>query len=209
MTVFTTTLIDFYFKFFADHQYRGDLGKLAGFFGNFYLAVGLTTLVVQLCITPLVVNKATPFTGLTLMPVLLGLAAILNFANPALWPATLLKLLDSALAHSLDRSCREMLYTPLPPRWTGSLKALADGMAGRVGLIVAGAFLWVSAPLVDPRQILVAIAGCLVIWLGAVATLRRTYQRGLPEMWERPAHEVHRTAVARARHRAVRHAVSR
>ncbi|MBI3461643.1 MAG: hypothetical protein HY000_01080 [Planctomycetes bacterium] len=175
-TAFTTNLIDFYFKTYADRQFHGNVENLTHFFGNFYLLVGCASLATQLLVTPVIVQRASVFGGLALMPVVLSFCTGLNLLGTTLLRATLLKLFDSGFAHSVYRSCTEMLYTRLPPDLTGDVKLVSEGVAGRAGLVVSGLVLFLLAPVLTTARTLALISVLLVCWFGALLVLRRSYR---------------------------------
>ena len=184
MTVFATTLIDFQFKLSAKAALP-DTQDLTAFFGLFYLAVGVTTLLVQVLGTPALTRSGRMFRGLALTPFLLALVTIGNLVVPVFpWTQVaiavfvamcVLKVLDSALSHSINRSCREMVYTCLPEHLAGGFKALAEGVSGRVGLGLAGLALLLLAPGATSLAGLLLTLGLLVAWFGSVAWLRHRF----------------------------------
>ena len=176
LAAFTTNIIDFYFKTYADEQFHGDTPALTQFFGSFYLLAGGLSLGMQVLLTPVIVRRASVFVGLALTPVVLSGGTLLNLFGTTLFRATLLKLLDSGFAHSVQRSCTEMLYTPLPPNLTGEIKLISEGVAGRVGLVMAGFVLWVLAPTLTPHRTLMLIAGLLAGWCVSLMILKKVYQ---------------------------------
>lgn len=180
LTVFSTTLIDFHFKLLADRTFAGDVGRSMSFFGGFFICVGVATLLVQLVVTPWIIRRGSAFAGLLASPATLMAMTLVNLLTPGLFAATLFKLLDSALNHSVYRSCQEMLYTPLPTHWVGRLKSATEGVYGRYGLMLAGAFLFLIAPLLDsagPMWLLPWILGSMGAWLLSLYFLREEYVR--------------------------------
>ena len=192
MTVFATTMIDFQFKLAAKGQFQNDPEGLTGLFGLFYLAVGVTTLAVQLLGTPALTRSGRMFLGLALTPLLLGLVTVGNLLVPAFASTRIvlalfaamcvLKVLDSALSHSINRSCREMVYTCLPEHLTGGFKALAEGVSGRVGLGLAGLALLALAPRATSRSGLLLTLGLLGAWLASVVWLRHQFFQQLARL---------------------------
>jgi ATP/ADP translocase len=176
LAAFTTNLIDFYFKTSANEQFHGDTASLTRFFGNFYLSVGCVSLAMQLMVTSLIVQRSSIFTGLALTPAVLTAGTFWNIIGTSLTRATLLKLVDSGFAHSLQRSCTEMLYTPLPANLTGEIKLVSEGVAGRAGLVMSGMTLWILAPALNPERTLTLVACLLCAWFGALLVLKRTYR---------------------------------
>jgi ATP/ADP translocase len=175
LAAFTTNLIDFYFKTYADEQFQGDTAGLTRFFGNFYLSVGCVSLVMQLVVTSTIVQRSSIFVGLALTPAVLAAGTIWNIFAASLARATFLKLIDSGFAHSVQRSCTEMLYTPLPANLTGEIKLVSEGVAGRAGLVMSGVALWFLAPSLNPERTLTLVACLLAAWLVALVILKRAY----------------------------------
>jgi AAA family ATP:ADP antiporter len=176
LTAFTTNLIDFYFKTSADAHFYGDTPALTQFFGSYYLMVGCLSLAMQIVLTPLIVRRASVFVGLALTPAVLSGGTMLNLLGTTLFRATILKLVDSGFAHSVQRSCTEMLYTPLPPNLTGEIKLLSEGVAGRAGLLMSGLVLWVLAPTLTTQRTLTLIAGLIACWFVALLVLKNVYR---------------------------------
>ena len=179
LMVLSTTLVDFHFKTLAGQSYAGNLQDLTGFFGGFYLAVGIMTLVCQLAVTPLILRWKSAFFGLAASPVALLILGIANAIVPGLGIASFFKLTDSVLAHSTYRSCQEMLYTPLPTRWVRQIKNSADGVWGRYGLLTAGLILiafttWQQK--LGERSLPLLSSVSIVVWLGSVYLLKREYR---------------------------------
>lgn len=178
LMVFSTTLVDFYYKVHADWAFGGAASRLTAFFGNFYLCVGLATLLAQLTVTPWILRRADSFVGLWASPVCLAMLAMVNLVLPGIWTAALLKWTDSVLSHGVYRSCQEILYTPLPTRWVRPLKSLSDGVYGRHGLMLAGVFLFVLAPTTEggARGLLPWILLSLAGWFWAVRRLKLAFE---------------------------------
>jgi ATP:ADP antiporter, AAA family len=175
LAAFTTNLIDFYFKTYADEQFHGDTAGMTRFFGNFYLSVGFLSLLMQLMVTSTIVQRSSIFIGLALTPAMLAAGTIWNILANSLARATLLKLIDSGLAHSVQRSCIELLYTPLPANLTGEIKLVSEGVAGRAGLVMSGLTIWCLAPWLSPQRTLTLVACLLCAWFIALLILKRTY----------------------------------
>jgi ATP/ADP translocase len=99
----------------------------------------------------------------------------MNLLGVTLFRATILKLFDSGFAHSVHRSCTEMLYTPLPPHLTGEVKLISEGVAGRAGLVMSGLALYGLAPVLNTHRTLVLVAAMLASWFASLVVLKRAY----------------------------------
>lgn len=180
LMVFSTTLVDYYYKVSADVTYAGDVTHLNSFFGRFYICVGLATLLSQLLLTPLVLHRGSAFIGLWASPTALAVLAILNLVAPGIWMSAAFKLTDSVATHSVYRSCQEMLFTPLPTVWVRRLKSLSDGVFGRYGLLLAGCFLFAVSGIVEQAGsawLLPWTLVALACWALAVNRLKREFCR--------------------------------
>lgn len=178
--VFATTLVDFYFKRAAYRASAGEIDRLTSYFGGYYLAVGAATLAAQVLFTPPLLRRGGPAAGLALSPLVLGGTALWNLLHPALWSAGLMKILDSALSHSVYRSCQEVLYTPLPSAWIWRLKLGAEGVHGRYGLLLAGGVLLAAGPWLENgrgRGLLLVLLAALAAWALSIVRLRRQVAR--------------------------------
>lgn len=179
LTVVATTLIDYYYKTYADVSFSGNPQKLTAFFGGFYLCVGVCTLLTQIIFTTAIFRHRSAFWGLFVSPVLLLVMTVVNVLAPGLWTVAAFKLSDSALAHSINRSCQEMLYTPLPTRWVRTLKANTEGLWGRGGLLLAGILLFIFSRYTgvdSTRWLLAAIIIVLACWGLSIELLRYVYR---------------------------------
>jgi AAA family ATP:ADP antiporter len=194
LAAFTTNLIDFYFKTSANEQFQGDTARLTQFFGNFYLSVGCVSLFMQLVVTSVIVQRSSIFMGLALTPAVLTAGTFWNIIGASLARATVLKLVDSGFAHSVQRSCTEMLYTPLPANLTGEIKLVSEGVAGRAGLVMSGITLWILAPALSPQRTLSLVACLLFGWFCALAVLKRTYRAAATHSTPSSAHVWRRAA---------------
>jgi hypothetical protein len=194
LTVATTTLADFFFKFRAAREFGTNATGLSQFFGNYYFCLGLTTLGLQVVVTRRVLRYEGVFAGLFLMPLGIGLATGLNVLHPTLFAATVLKLTDSSFSHSVGRSCREMLLTAVPARLVAGIYALTEGVCGRMGLLCCGAALMIAGPYLHPDLLLYAVGLCVLLWIGALALLRRTYESEFPETIQPVRHHAARAA---------------
>jgi HEAT repeat protein len=178
VTVAATTFIDFMFKVLAEEASLTDTG-LTRFFGQYNLVAGVLSIVLQLGLTSFVLSRFGVFAAVTLTPVVLmtGTAALL--LAPGLLAVFVLKLLDSALAHTVDISGKQLLYVPLPERVSGTLLSFIDGVVSRVGLGLAGLLLIPLAIVLEPVELGWVTLGLLAGWLALAVRTRTEYRRAL------------------------------
>ncbi len=189
-----TTLIDYQFKVFAADAARTDTG-LTRFFGQYNLVGGVVSLLLQLFVTSVVLNRVGILVAVALTPLALTATTGMVILWPTLTAVFVLKLLDSALGHSVDLAGRQLLYIPLPERLAGTLQTLIDGVVGRIGLGFAGAILPPLAFLLSKAQLSWVTLGFLGLWFVLALRIRTEYpaalQSALQEEGFRPRFDPH------------------
>ena len=142
-----TQIVDYQFKVSAAMAIQTE-GDLASFFGRFYAATGVGTLLMQLFVTSSILNHFGLRTGLLSLPAMLGTCAAMFMLQPSLVIATLAKFADQTIKFSLNNSSLELLWLPvhpdrrrkLKPLVGGTLKAVAEAAAGLLTLFVLKKF---------------------------------------------------------------------
>jgi ATP/ADP translocase/HEAT repeat protein len=177
-TVAATTFIDFQFKVLAEEASLTDTG-LTRFFGQYNLVAGVLSLVLQVGLTSFVLSRFGVFAAVTLTPVMLMAGSAALLLAPGLLAVFVLKLLDSALAHTVDISGKQLLYVPLPERISGTMLSFIDGVVSRVGLGVAGLLLVPLALVLEPEDLAWVTLGLLAVWLALALRIRTEYRRAL------------------------------
>jgi HEAT repeat protein len=173
-----TTLIDYQFKIFAAEAARTDAG-LTRFFGQYNLVGGVVSLLLQLFVTSIVLGRIGILAAVALTPLVLATASCMVLLWPTLTAVFVLKLLDSALGHSVDLAGRQLLYIPLPERLAGALQSLIDGVVGRIGLGFTGAILPPLAFLLSKDQLSWVTLGFLGLWFLLSLGVRKGYPAAL------------------------------
>lgn len=179
-----TTLIDFQVKEVAKAHFHSNRDAMAGFFGRLTALLSLTSLFVQLFITPAFLRRfgvGRALMGLPLALVLGASVVALNgtLALSALTAVALAKIGDGGLRFSLDKAAMELLYLPVSPRIKSRAKPVIDTVIDRLGTGLS-AGLWLVVVWAVPAAIIVTTAalvtlGLLGIWLGLIVLLRRRY----------------------------------
>lgn len=172
----TLLLVDYVFKSVtASSIAPAELGR---FLAQYYMAMNLLALALQLFIAMRVLQRAGTIITLSLLPVALLLSAGAPlFLGGVLNAALIAKGVDGALRHSLHRVSTELLFLPLSPAARTSSKALIDslGTRGTQGL-TAMFLLGLGAVGLDRPEILfLAIFVGAGAWLVAALSLRRHY----------------------------------
>ncbi|HEV8129512.1 MAG TPA: hypothetical protein VGQ14_07630 [Candidatus Eisenbacteria bacterium] len=117
----------------------GQGGKLLQFFAMFYTAVSVLTVMAQLVMGRVVMERLGPARTAALLPAATAAAAAGATAAPVLGAVVVARGVESVLSNSVYRSGYEVLFTPVPAREKRAIKAIADVGASRVGDILAAA----------------------------------------------------------------------
>lgn len=183
VSALATTSVDFQFSVVAERSI-GDRDKLAAFFGMVYGTVSLVAFALQLALTSRILGQLGVGFAILLLPLSLLSGTLALVLGGSLWAAVLLKGSDGAFKHSIDRSCRELMYLPVPASIKVHAKStidtvfdrLGDGSAGVLQLLLTAGFgLGLRGSLVFNAVILSAwIALALRLKQQYVEQLRRT-----------------------------------
>ncbi len=138
----------------------GQGGGLLQFFAVFYTGVALLTVVAQVTMGRIALERLGPARAAAILPVATAAAAAGASAAPILGSAVVARGLESVLANSVYRSGYEVLFTPVPAREKRAVKAIADVGASRIGDFLAAAIgqVVVMITMTRPGQILAGIA---------------------------------------------------
>jgi ATP:ADP antiporter, AAA family len=144
----SAALIDYVFKAQASAAFR-DGEQLLRFFGVFYTLAGVLTLVVQVLMTRVSMDKLGLSGMVASLPTTVLAGSIGGLFVPGLASAAVARAGESVLRSSLFRSSYELFYTPLPRDQKRAAKPIIDVSVERLGdaigavmiqlLLVAGA----------------------------------------------------------------------
>ncbi len=104
----------------------------------FFSALSGFSIVVNLLVTPLVLNRLGVLAGLLVQPVMLAASALGFMAQGGFLAAAVMKIADRGLSYSITRSAKELLYIPVDKLVMYQAKAWID-MFGYRSFKVAGA----------------------------------------------------------------------
>lgn len=138
VSALATTSVDFQFSVIAE-QSISERDKLTAFFGAVYGTVSLVAFLLQLVLTSRVLAFFGVGFAILLLPFSLIFGTATLFLTGSLAAGVFLKGSDGALKHSLDRSCRELMYLPVPARIKLHAKSTIDTVMDRLGDGSAGA----------------------------------------------------------------------
>jgi AAA family ATP:ADP antiporter len=174
--VIVEAFVDYEFKWISNSTFQSK-DALTSFFGTMAFYGGMLALLVQTLFTGRFLKKFGVGYTIMLLPGAYLVSFLLVAARPTLWAASILKLIDGSLSHSVHRSGMELLYVPISEKQRTAVKGVIDLLVDRAGRAVGGILLllltlglsfsitWLS---------LVA-AVFLVAWLMISLVVRRDY----------------------------------
>jgi ATP:ADP antiporter, AAA family len=159
---------------FAEREAR------TAFLGDFYSALGVVSVAVNLVATPVVHRVFGPIAGLMVQPLMMGLCSWGFLLAPTLFFGGAARISDRALSYSINRASKELLYVPVDPVVIYQAKAWID-MFGYRTFKLSGSLLILLFTQWLPIQLGVAqlswfTIGICAVWIGAVIAVRRQYQ---------------------------------
>jgi ATP/ADP translocase len=178
------TVIDYQFKMISSSALRTE-GDLIGFFGQFYAATGLSTLVLQFVFARPLLNRFGVDSALLVLPLSLGFSSIAILVWPVLASAVLGKFADQTFRFTLHNAGLELLWLPVSreqrrdakPVITGTMKSAAEGLSG-VGMFMLVKFMAVA-------QLSYVAAAFTGLWILTLARLRKLYVQELQSAIEK------------------------
>jgi ATP/ADP translocase/HEAT repeat protein len=132
VTALATTMIYFQYALVAE-QAIGDVDGLTAFFGTVFGSTATLAFLLQLLLTRRFLANLGVGVSILVLPMALLFGTIALMASASLWVAILLRGSDGTLKHSLDRSCRELMFLPLPSGTKVQTKSTIDTVMDRVG----------------------------------------------------------------------------
>jgi len=170
----TLTLGDFLFKSVLTEEIPA--ASLAIWLSRIYLGLNvLSLLMLAVGVTPILRGLGVD-RSLSVLPALIGLAAVGTLAGGALVAVIFLKTCDGTLRYSLHKTASELLYLPM----SSSLRSAIKGAVDIVGLTLAKALasvLLLGLVLLPAPRVAVAVAVLVAAMLWGISSLmlRRSY----------------------------------
>ena len=172
-------IIEFQFKITAANTYSSP-EQLAAFFGDYYMYLNGTTLLMQLFLTGFILHRFGILGGLIIMPLglIIGSVSFLTLAN--LSGIFIARLFDQSFKFSIQSASNEMLWTTVPkeksrkakPIIDSSIKSIAEGI---VGLTI---YFIIAQDLLKDDQIYLLSAPVIfiiLIWLANNFRIKKKY----------------------------------
>jgi hypothetical protein len=172
----TLTIGDLMFKRLIVERVPGD--QLATVFGAAYVGLNVLALVIQLAVTPRLIERVGVGSALAVLPAVV-LATSLGFVLTGAAVAVFaLKLADGGMRNSVYRVVTEILFVPLPSAVRERVKPLVEVFGQRGGQALAAAIVLVLATEANGTgAIAIAATVSVALWMITVGLVRRAYVR--------------------------------
>ncbi len=146
LLLFTTlTIGDYQFKAIARTAFP-ERDDLARFMGNFYGGVGAFGLVVQIFVTPRLLQRWGVSAGMLAMPTLFAASTAALLGAPSLLFAAVLKASDNGLQFTVHDATMQLLYFPFPPPLRDRVRTLISAIVKPLGYGLGAVVLVLLAP---------------------------------------------------------------
>ncbi len=175
-------IVEYQFMHLVEQTYTDQEGRTAYLSGFLSLLSGVA-LLINLALAPLLLRGYGVGAGILAQPVLLGVSALGFSFGPRLELAGIMKISDRALAYSINRTARELLYVWVDAATIYRAKAWID-MVGYRGFKIAGSLIillltqWLPWKVGDAGLSWAVVAMCAGWIVAGVYIVRRL----LPEL---------------------------
>ncbi len=176
-------LLDYVLKAAATASY-GRGAPLLRFFGIYYTATSLATLLVQTALTRRILERFGLARTVATLPLTLGAGGVAALLAPGLWCLAIARGAEAALRSSLFRSGYELFYTPMRPTEKRAVKTMIDVGGERLGDLAGGGI--VKLLLVGLPALAITAMMVVAVTLGGLGLLvARRLHRGYVRTLER------------------------
>ena len=153
--------------------------ELASLFASAQVWTGVICVVFQIFLAERLLRRLGILRYLALVPVTLGVLAVVSWLVPSVWSAWALKLFEGAASFSLLPVGFLLLYAPLPDDVRDNMRKGIDGFLRKGGSAVGGLLLLVIVPWAPPSLLpfLVVLLCVLTAW--SLLRLRPLYLEAL------------------------------
>jgi len=191
LSVIVGTLVDFQFKYFAQHAYPNP-HDLTQFLGKFYAAMNAFALVLQIGAAGWILRRLDLAASTEIQPASMMLLGGWAAVTGGWWPILALRGVQGVFSQVLGKSSSEIYYMAIRPPERRSIKPAIDTLVERwsdavvgVVLIIALRALGMSIPTIAVVTIAIAAIWLVVLW-GLNRQYRRVIQQSLSTRWVDP-----------------------
>jgi ATP:ADP antiporter, AAA family len=169
---------------------------LSAFFGQVQLYLSIAGFIIQVWLTSRIHRFLGIGFALMMLPLGLGISAMVILFNHALWAPAFARVLDTSLRYSLDKTSREVLFLPLPADLKYQAKPFVDVTVDRfgkaAGAVVALLLIKEWGAGVNWQQLSYASLCLTGLWIFAALAARKGYlnafRQSLARRQVQPAH---------------------
>jgi ATP/ADP translocase/HEAT repeat protein len=174
VSTLTLTLVDFIFKSSVAENIRPE--RLGSFFGGAYFAFNIISLGIQLFLVSRLVRSLGVNGVLSVLPALVILGSLGVVVTGGLIAAVLLKAVDGAFRHSLQKTATEVLYVPVSSEVRSRVKGIIDILGQRGGQALGSVFILAVVAIGNTKFILALIVLALAVaWIRIAMSLKVHY----------------------------------
>ncbi len=170
-----SSLLDYVFSAQVTAAY-GSGPRLLAFFSLFGLGVSVLSLLLQMTLGRVAMEKLGLAVHIAVLPGIIVLGGAVGLAMPGLVSSTVLRGAEMVQRNTLFRSAYELLYTPLEERQKRATKALIDVGFDRFGTAVGSGLAMAAVALTISNQSI--LLGAVVMFAAATLPLARQLHRG-------------------------------
>jgi len=171
-------VVEFQFLKMVEASYT-ELDARTTFISTFFSVLGITSIAVNLVLTPVIHRYLGVIAGMMTQPIMLMLFSFGFMTYSTLAMAGAMKIADRGLSYSINRASKELLYIPVDPVRTYQAKAWIDMLGYRLFKVLGSGLILLFTQWL-PVSLGVAALGWLTVaictlWLGIIAVLAREY----------------------------------
>jgi ATP:ADP antiporter, AAA family len=180
LTQLAQPIVEYQFLSAVERTYTS-LEERTVYLGQFFSFLSVSSIAINMLVTPLIHRYLGIFAGLAVQPLMLAVSSFGFFLYPTLSIAAGMKIADRGLSYSINRASKEQLYIPVDAESTYQAKAWIDMLGYRLfkvlgsGLILL-ATVWLPVSLSVPELSVLTFLICL-LWLYTIARVARYYHR--------------------------------
>ena len=172
------TLVDYQFKASVQSAYQGQ--TLAAFFGNFYFATNVLTLLIQVFLVSRLLQGSLLVT-LYILPVALLVGSLGTSLTASFGWIVATKFIVQTATFTIDNAALQILYLGIRKQSYSQARAFIDGICKPLAMGVTGVVLVAVSDILPIYSLALGVSALAIIWLALVRKTYRVYVKGLIE----------------------------
>ena len=172
-----SVLIDQQLNMAAEQFRGGSEDAVTSFLASVRFLLSAVSLVFQVVFVKRIYRLLGVGFAVLVLPVSLGMTAVLIVVTGALWAPTVASVVDRSIRYTLDRTTREIFFLPLPGETRFRAKSFIDVTVDRVARGVGALLVLIMIQLLGlswPQLSLMTLA-VVTVWLGVAYRARDSY----------------------------------